>query len=81
MPSKSTAAYRALADIRHHIALAQRFVDGMDYADFHGDERTSYAVIRCLEIRSFTAAAGRIEGPPPVNRMAGYGGVGEHLPP
>jgi uncharacterized protein with HEPN domain len=52
MPSKGTVAHRALEDIGHHIALAQRFTEGMDYDAFCGDERTVYAVIRCLEIIS-----------------------------
>jgi uncharacterized protein with HEPN domain len=36
----------------HHIDLAQRFVDGLQRADFLADIRTVYAVTRCLEIIS-----------------------------
>jgi uncharacterized protein with HEPN domain len=52
MPSDSEATRRWLSDIRHHIAMAERFVGGMDYATFQGDDRTVYAVTRCLEIIS-----------------------------
>jgi uncharacterized protein with HEPN domain len=50
MPSKS--AETALRDMLYHIDLAERFVAGLDYAAFHHDERTVYAVTRCLEIVS-----------------------------
>lgn len=50
MPSKS--AETALRDMLYHIDLAGRFVAGFDYATFHDDERTVYAVTRCLEIIS-----------------------------
>jgi uncharacterized protein with HEPN domain len=50
MPSKS--AEIPLRDILHHIDLAGRFVAGIDYAAFHDDARTVYAVTRCLEIIS-----------------------------
>ena len=50
MPSKSGET--ALRDILYHIDLAGRFISGFDYAAFHDDERTVYAVTRCLEIVS-----------------------------
>ena len=50
MPSDKSAA--ALRDIAHHIDLAVRFVDGLDYETFQADLRTVYAEIRCLEIIS-----------------------------
>jgi uncharacterized protein with HEPN domain len=54
MRSDRTAA--ALHDIehhiKHHIKLANQFVAGLDYATFRDDQRTVYAVIRCLEIIS-----------------------------
>ena len=50
MRSKSVQTY--LLDIRHHIALADAFVSGMDYPAFRDDTRTHYAVTRCLEIIS-----------------------------
>jgi uncharacterized protein with HEPN domain len=49
---RSKAADTALRDILHHIDLAQRFVDGLQRADFLADIRTVYAVTRCLEIIS-----------------------------
>ena len=48
MPSDSEATRRWLSDIRHH----RRFTSGMNYAAFQGDDRTVYAVTRCLEIIS-----------------------------
>ncbi len=50
MPSKDTA--RALATIAHNIALARRFLEGYSVDAFQTDERTIYAVTRCLEIIS-----------------------------
>jgi uncharacterized protein with HEPN domain len=50
MPSRS--AETPLRDILQHIQLAEQFVKGADYAAFHGDLRTVYAVTRCLEIIS-----------------------------
>jgi uncharacterized protein with HEPN domain len=52
MPSDSEAIRRWLDDIRHHVAAAQAFVEGMTYDAFHDDLRTVYAVTRCLEIIS-----------------------------
>jgi uncharacterized protein with HEPN domain len=51
MPSDE-ATGRWLADIQHHIALAQNFAQGMSYEAFRDDLRTLYAVTRCLEIIS-----------------------------
>lgn len=50
MPSKSPLT--ALRDISHHIDLARNFVAGFEYDAFRSDERTVYAVIRCLEVIS-----------------------------
>jgi uncharacterized protein with HEPN domain len=36
----------------HHIDLAASFVAGFDYKAFVADERTLYAVTRCLEVIS-----------------------------
>lgn len=52
MPSDLGATRRCLNDMLHHIALAQGFIAGMDYAFFKDDQRTVYAVTRCLEIIS-----------------------------
>ncbi|MBX9829651.1 MAG: DUF86 domain-containing protein [Xanthobacteraceae bacterium] len=43
---------RRLRDIHHHIELAERFAEGSDHAAFIADDRTVYAVTRCLEIIS-----------------------------
>ena len=48
----SSDADRAIAAILHNIALARRFVEGMTLQQFSDDERTIYAVTRCLEIVS-----------------------------
>jgi uncharacterized protein with HEPN domain len=52
MPSDQEAVRRWLEDIRHHIAMAERFVAGMSNETFKDAERTLYAVVRCLEIVS-----------------------------
>lgn len=39
-----------LKDILGNIDKARRFTDGMSLSDFLHDEKTSYAVIRCIEI-------------------------------
>lgn len=49
-PSRSPAV--TLRDILENIRLARRFVAGLSFEDFQTDLRTSYAVIRCLEIIS-----------------------------
>ncbi len=48
----SESAQAALRDIAHHIKLAAQFTEGVDFAAFRDDERTVYAVTRCLEIIS-----------------------------
>jgi uncharacterized protein with HEPN domain len=50
MPFKTSDA--ALRDILYRIDMADQFVDGLDYAAFHDDLRTFFAVTRCLEIIS-----------------------------
>jgi uncharacterized protein with HEPN domain len=52
MPSDAGKSRRWLNDILHHIAMAQNFVEGMDYAAFKDDNLRLYAVTRCLEIIS-----------------------------
>jgi uncharacterized protein with HEPN domain len=52
MPSEQDAVRNWLDDIRHHIVMAERFALGMDYETFKDDDRTVYAVTRCLEIIS-----------------------------
>ncbi|MDW6020724.1 HepT-like ribonuclease domain-containing protein [Mesorhizobium sp. BAC0120] len=50
MPSRDTR--RVLAAIAYNVRLAHRFVEGMSFEAFAEDERTLYAVTRCLEIIS-----------------------------
>jgi uncharacterized protein with HEPN domain len=50
MPSESLAI--PLYDVLHHIDLATQFAAGYDYARFRDDDKTIYAVTRCLEIIS-----------------------------
>lgn len=51
MPSKKSPL-TPLRDILHHIELAESFVAGLDEQAFLADERTVYAVTRCLEVIS-----------------------------
>jgi uncharacterized protein with HEPN domain len=53
MPSKSEI--EALEDIRANIKLAKSFVDNMTLDRFATDQKTNYAVVRCLEIISETS--------------------------
>ena len=39
-----------LGDIQEAVAKAQKFVAGMTYEQFAVDEKTTFAVVRCLEI-------------------------------
>lgn len=50
MPSDRTDG--TLRDILHHIDLATEFAGGLDREAFAADQRTVYAVTRCLEIIS-----------------------------
>lgn len=56
--AKEALAWRAIQD---NIVLAQSFVAGMTIEQFCVDQRTFYAVTRCLEIIS--EAARRLRGP------------------
>jgi uncharacterized protein with HEPN domain len=49
---RSEKAQLALTDIRDDILRARRFVEGMTRAEFLDDDKTFYAVTRCLEIVS-----------------------------
>lgn len=48
----SRQAETALRDILHHIELTGIFAAGLDEAAFLDDQKTIYAVTRCLEIIS-----------------------------
>jgi uncharacterized protein with HEPN domain len=50
MPSRDTV--RILRAIAYNAALARRFVQDLSFEAFATDERTLYAVTRCLEIIS-----------------------------
>jgi uncharacterized protein with HEPN domain len=50
MPSESPAL--RLRDMLHHIDIAARFAEGFDYERFRNDDKTLYALTRCLEIIS-----------------------------
>ncbi|MBK5959011.1 hypothetical protein CCR97_12445 [Rhodoplanes elegans] len=50
MPSKSPLL--ALTGIATNIALARSFVEDLSFEAFRADQKTVYAVIRCLEIIS-----------------------------
>ncbi len=39
-----------LKDIQENMERAEKFVEGMSYEEFVEDERTNFAVIRCIEI-------------------------------
>lgn len=39
-----------LQDILTYIAAAERFINGMTFADFQSDEKTVFALIRALEV-------------------------------
>jgi uncharacterized protein with HEPN domain len=81
MPSSGSA--RALREIASNIELARRFLDGFTMESFAADERTVYAVTRCLEIVS--EASRRLPGEVkarhpnvPWARIAGAGNVYRH---
>jgi uncharacterized protein with HEPN domain len=44
MRSDPTASVRRLADIRHNICLARKFVGGLTYEEFRDDDLVFYAV-------------------------------------
>jgi uncharacterized protein with HEPN domain len=56
MPSELDRAYFALQDILHNIDLADEFLSGLTLEAFQRDQRTIYAVVRCLEIISEAAS-------------------------
>src|SRR5271156_403213 len=52
MLSESEAIRRRFIDIRHHIAMAEGFIERINYETFKDDNLHLYAVTRCLEITS-----------------------------
>ncbi len=81
MPSKDTD--RVLATIAYNIDLARSFVEGLSFETFAGDDRTLYAVTRCLEIISEASRRlpeGLMVRHPdvPWNRIAAAGNIYRH---
>lgn len=81
MPSSDPL--RVLMVISHNIGLARMFVAGMSYEAFQADERTIYAVTRCLEIiseasRRLPADVKASNPDVPWDRIAGAGNVYRH---
>ena len=81
MPSRDTE--RVLATIAYNIDLARHFVEGLSFEVFASDERTVYAVTRCLEIIS--EASRRLpeslmarHPDVPWSRIAGAGNIYRH---
>ncbi len=79
----SSEADRAVAAILHNIALARSFLDGLTLEQFAADQRTLYAVTRCLEIvseatRRLPAAAKDRHSGVPWARIAAAGNVYRH---
>jgi len=72
-----------LQDIVDNIKLARSFIEGLSFQDFQRDRRTSYAVVRCLEIISEASrkipAEFKIRHPSiPWKEIAGAGSVYRH---
>ncbi len=79
----SDAERDALEDIRDNIARAQRFVDRLDLNAFVADDKTFFAVTRCLEIISEASrrlpAAYKLRFPEiPWTKIAGSGNIYRH---
>lgn len=81
MPSRDTD--RVLQTIAYNIALARQFTQEMSFDGFASDEKSVYAVTRCLEIISEASrrlpAEFRDRHPQvPWDRIAGAGNVYRH---
>jgi uncharacterized protein with HEPN domain len=81
MPSKSDVGF--LSDIARNIELAREFVGSRSFAEFQADQKSVYALTRCLEIIS--EASRRLSSDiktrhPEINwtDMAGAGNVYRH---
>jgi len=80
MPSKSPEL--ALHDILHRVDLATSWTEGFTLETFIADQRTMYAVTRCLEIISEASPlAGRLKGTPSFDRLEGNGRSRQRLSP
>jgi uncharacterized protein with HEPN domain len=81
MPSRDTD--RVLKAIAYNIDLARRFTGGLSLEAFIDDERTVYAVTRCLEIvseasRRLPDSLKKRHPNVPWERVAGAGNVYRH---
>jgi uncharacterized protein with HEPN domain len=81
MPSERDEA--ALLAIRENVLLAEAFTHGLDEAAFSKDQKTFYAVTRCLEIiseasRSLSEDVKARHASIPWNQIAGAGNVYRH---
>ena len=81
MPSKDIA--RVLQTIAYNVQLARRFTVEMSFEAFAADERTLYAVTRCLEIvseasRRLPADLKARHSHVPWDRIAGAGNIYRH---
>ena len=55
--TESRSMAEVLADIADAIAKVQRFTAGMDYETFAADDKTTFAVVRALEVMGEAAKA------------------------
>ena len=81
MPSRQVD--QALRTIAGNVALARSFLAGMSFEAFAGDQRTAYAVTRCLEIVSEASRCLpddlKLRRPNvPWSRIAGAGNIFRH---
>jgi uncharacterized protein with HEPN domain len=80
---RSDAERSALNDIRHHIALAEHFIQDQTFETFRDDVMRVYAVTRCLEIiseasRRLSNALKQLHPEIPWRQMAGAGNIYRH---
>ena len=49
---RSKSPFGALSDIKQNVELAHAFISGFTFTAFQADQRTVYAIARCLEVIS-----------------------------
>jgi uncharacterized protein with HEPN domain len=49
---RSKSPFGALSDIKQNVELARAFISGFTFTAFRADQRTAYAIARCLEVIS-----------------------------
>ncbi len=47
---RSKSPFGALSDIKQNVELARAFISGFTFTAFQADQRTVYAIARCLEV-------------------------------